>query len=670
MKSILLVSAVSLLIPETIMAQTDSVPDLKDRQLEEVTITARRAGTVKSRGVANADLINSLELLKAACCNLGESFTTNPSVDVSYSDAATGARQIKLLGLSGTYVQMLAENIPDYRGAASPYSLGYIPGPWMNGIQVSKGCSSVKNGYESVTGQINIDFKEPQAAEQVNFNMYMNFMAKMDVNADANIHVNNKLSTGLMLHYEDNLSSHDDNDDGFLDEPKVRQYNLQNKWAYFSGRYILHAYIRALKEKREGGQTAKHAVADAVHGLFKIDMETSRMEIAAKNAFILDREHNTNIALILSGTLHELSSAFGMKGYDVNGKNAYASLMFETEFGKAHSLSAGVGLNHDYYDQWLEDNSAARGKSIEKETTPGAYVQYTYNLDDKLIAMGGVRIDHSSVYGTFVTPRVHVKWSPDKVVSLRVSAGKGYRTVHALAENHYLLASGRQLVVEDLRQERAWNYGVSTALYIPLFGKTLNLNAEYFYTDFGQQAVIDYDSNPGEIRIGNLHGKSYSRTWQVDASYPVFKGMTVTAAYRRNDTESTYGGELMERPLTSRYKGLLTASYKTPLGLWQLDATLQLNGGGRLPGPYELPEGGESWPRSFGSYGQVSAQVTRWFRHFSVYAGGENLTGFKQKNPIINAENPWSSAFDPTMVWGPVQGRMFYVGIRVNFEKM
>lgn len=238
MKLELLASALMVLLPEIAVAQSDSVPEMKDQQLKEVTVTTRRAGTVKSRGVANADLINSLELLKAACCNLGESFTTNPSVDVNYSDAATGAKQIKLLGLSGTYVQMLAENIPAYRGAASPYSLGYIPGAWMKGIQVSKGSSSVKNGYESMTGQINIGFKEPQDAEMVNFNMYMNTMAKVDINADANIHINNRLSTGLMLHYEDNLSSHDDNGDGFLDEPKVRQYNIQNKWGYF--RFIRH----------------------------------------------------------------------------------------------------------------------------------------------------------------------------------------------------------------------------------------------------------------------------------------------------------------------------------------------------------------------------------------------------------------------------------------------
>lgn len=669
MKETILAAVTFTLLPYAIKAQNDSVPEMKDQQLKEVTVTTRRAGIVKSRGVANADLINKLDLLKAACCNLGESFTTNPSVDVNYSDAATGARQIKLLGLSGTYVQMLTENMPNYRGAASPYSLGYIPGPWMNGIQVSKGSSSVKNGYESITGQINIGFKEPQDPEQINLNLYVNSMAKTDINADANIHLNDKLSTNLMLHYEDNFNEHDDNGDGFMDEPDIKQYNIQNKWAYFSDKYILHAYIRALKEERGSGQMHGNDNTDNGHGLFKIGLETERVEIATKNAFILDHEHNTNVALMLSGTLHDLDSKFGLKKYDVNSKNVYASLIFETEFSKVHSLSAGISLNHDYYDQWLENGDAVRDKSIEKETTTGAYAQYTYNLSDKLVAMGGLRIDHSSAYGTFVTPRIHVKWSPNDIVSIRASAGKGYRTVHALAENHYLLASGRKLVIDDLQQEKAWNYGLSTALYIPLAGKTLNLNAEYFYTDFSQQAVIDYDSNPKEIRITNLAGKAYSHTWQIDASYPVFSGMTLTAAYRYSNAKSTYGGILAERPLTSKSKGLLSASYKTPLGLWQFDATLQLNGSGRMPTPYELPDGTESWERRFGSYEQVSAQITRWFRRFSVYIGGENLTGFKQKNPIICAENPWSDKFDPTMTWGPVQGRMFYIGIRINFEK-
>ena len=283
--------------------------------------------------------------------------------------------------------------------------------------------------------------------------------------------------------------------------------------------------------------------------------------------------------------------------------------------------------------------------------------------------MAGIRVDHSNLYGTFFTPRFHVKYAPNEIVNLRISAGKGYRSVHALAESNNLLASGRNLVIDDLEQEAAWNYGISSSFYIPLYGKTLKLNAEYYHTHFNHQAVIDYDSNPTEIRITNLNGKSYSNTFQIDASYPVVKGLELTAAWRWNDVKSTYGGKLMEKPLTSRYKGLVTASYKTPLGIWQFDATLQLNGGGRMPTPYTLADGTPSWDSRFSAYEQVSAQITRWFRHFSVYVGGENLTGFRQKQTIINAADPWSSTFDPTMVWGPVHGAMFYAGIRINMGR-
>jgi len=620
---------------------------IKTQNLNNVTITSRRSGTRKMGGAVNGVMINKEELFKAACCNLGESFTTNPSVDVNYSDAATGAKQIKLLGLSGTYVQMLTENLPNFRGAAAPYALDYVPGPWMSGIQVSKGASSVKNGYESITGQIDVEYLKPDAEEGVTLNLYGNTMSRMDANADANIHLNSQLSTELLAHYQDDFGHHDINDDGFLDQANVRQWNLQNRWHYRASNYIFHGGISMMKEKREGGHTEHTSHA------YKIGIETNRYEGYMKHAFILNPEHGTNIALMTNLTMHKLDANYGHKQYYVNQKNAYAQLLFETNFTKQHSLSAGLSLNHDYLTK------------DEKETTQGIYAQYTYNLNDKVVAMAGLRADHSNRYGTFVTPRFHLKLTPNEIVSLRLSVGKGYRTVWALAENNYLLASGRQLVIDDLKQEQAWNSGISSSFYIPLFGKTLKLNAEYYHTHFNEQAVIDYDSNPTEIHITNLDGKSYSNTIQLDASYPVVQGLELTAAWRWNEVKCTYGGKLMEKPLTSRYKGLVTASYKTPLGLWQFDATLQLNGGGRMPTPVD-----GLWSERFGAYEQVSAQITRWFRHFSIYVGGENLTGFRQKQPIINAADPWSSTFDPTMVWGPVQGAMFYAGIRVNFGRL
>ena len=626
---------------------------MKTENLSNVTITSRRAGTRKLGGVENGVQITRAELCKAACCNLGESFVTNPSVDVNYNDAATGAKQIKLLGLSGTYVQMLTENLPNFRGAAAPYALDYVPGPWMNSIQVSKGSSSVKNGYESITGQIDVEYLKPDADQGVTVNLYGNTKSRMDANADANIHLNDKLSSEVLLHYQDDYGHHDDNNDGFLDQPNLRQWNLQNRWKYMGGSYIFHGGLSMMKEEREGGQTTHTMQMTSSKPLYKIGINTDRYEGYMKHAFILDSERGTNIALMGSASMHLLDANYGNEHYSVNQKNAYAQLMFETNLTDQHNLSVGLSLNHDYLT------------SSDKETTPGAYAQYTYNLNNKIVAMAGLRVDHSSIYGTFVTPRFHLKLAPNDIVSLRLSAGKGYRTVHAMAENNYLLASGRQLVIDDLQQEQAWNYGASGSLYIPLFGKTLKLNAEYYYTHFSEQAVIDYDSNPTQIRITNLDGRSYSNTLQIDATYPVVKGLELTAAWRWNDVKCTYGGKLMEKPLTSRYKGLVTASYKTPLGIWQFDATLQLNGGGRMPTPVD-----GLWSERFGAYEQVSAQITRWFRHFSIYVGGENLTGFHQKQAIINAADPWSSSFDPTMIWGPVHGAMFYAGIRINIGRL
>lgn len=664
----LLLSAL-LVVGTEAYAQSDSI--FKDETLQEVKVVARKAGTSHLAGAVNGIAINKDELFKAACCNLGESFTTNPSVDVAYNDAATGARQIKLLGLSGTYVQMLTENLPNFRGAAIPYALGYVPGPWMKGIQVSKGSASVKNGYESITGQINVDYLQPEDEQKVEANLFGDTKSRIEVNADANVHLSPKWATEIMLHHENVFQNHDDNGDWFYDMPGKEQYNVQNRWVYKGDSYIFHGGLGALKEIRTGGQDGGHLhfsypnnVSSYANGIYRIKLHTYRYEGYMKHAFILNKEHGTNIAFMGSASMHQLDAQYGKKFYGLNEKNLYGSLMFETNFTNRHNLSAGLSLNHDYLGQdgYLPKN--------EKETTPGAYAQYTYTLGTQLAAMAGIRLDHSSIYGTFFTPRFHVKYTPADAISIRLSAGKGYRTVFAMAEYNYLLASGRtlQLANDGLRQEEAWNYGVSTAFYIPLAGKTLKLNAEYYYTDFKNQAVVDYDYDASTILIDNLQGKSYSHTFQIDASYPLLKGLELTAAYRLNDVKCSYGTDhaLKEKPLTSKYKALFTASYKTPLALWQFDVTLQLNGGGRNPDPYLLADGTPSWERRFHSYEQVSAQITRWFRHWSIYVGGENLTGFKQKTPIYGTSDPWGKDFEPTLVWGPVEGRMFYAGVRVE----
>ena len=677
---ILLATMTVSLCPQRAAAQsagtdTTGVATDDEKEIGEVTVVANPQGRRLSRGVGVTEIITAKELQRAACCNLGESFTTNPSVDVSYSDAATGAKQIRLLGLSGTYVQMLTENIPNYRGAAQPYALGFIAGPWMQSIQVSKGASSVKNGYESITGQINVEFKKPQATEFADANLYVNSKGKLEANIGANVHLNNRLSTALLGHYELLDKAHDSNGDGFMDMPKIRQLALQNRWAWMGDHYVFQASVKGLKEKRTGGQTTAHGqTADAHHGSYGISITNERYEAFTKNAYIFDKERSTNVALILAGSLHHENALYGYKLYNTDQTNGYASLMFESDFGEHHSVSTGLSVNYDYYKQYFvtENSAEAAGwQQNDRETTPGAYAQYTYKVGERFTLMAGLRADHSSEYGWFVTPRTHLKYEPVDGLTLRASAGLGYRTTHPLAENNYLLASGREVVIDDnLEQERAWNFGLSAAYEVEVAEKKLQLAADYYYTDFDHQVVVDLDSDPHAIHFTNLRGRSYSHTYQLEATYPFFRGFTLTATYRRTNVKSTYGGRRLEKPLTGRYKGLITASYQTPLGLWQFDATLQLNGSGRMPEPYQLADGSWSWENRYPAYAQLSAQVTRLFRYWSIYLGAENLTGYKQKNPIVEAANPWSRNFDSTMVWGPVHGAVFYLGVRVNWTKI
>lgn len=636
--------------------------------LNEVSVVKRKIATSKLRSsVMNVDVLSDAELCRAACCNLGESFTTNPSVDVSYSDAATGAKQIQLLGLSGTYVQMLTENIPNFRGAASPYGLGYVPGTWMQSIQVSKGISSVKNGYEALTGQINVEFKKPQTSDVVSANIFASTSQRFEVNADAATNLTDKWSTMIFAHGENETMGHDSNNDGFLDLPKVKQYHLFNRWAYDGDAYKFQAGIKGLQEERISGQM------DQVETPYTVGISTDRIEGFIKQAYIFDKAHNSNVALILSGSIHNQDAHFGLKRYNVDQQNGYASLMYETEFSPRHSLSTGLSLNYDEYDQRyrvLADGNEPMIPALEREIVPGAYAQYTFNMDDKLILMAGLRGDHSSKYGYFMTPRAHIKYLPSEMFHLRLSAGKGYRTNHVLAENNYLLASSREVIIEpNLLQEEAWNYGASLTSYIPICGKDMTVNLEYFYTNFLHQAVVDMDSNPHQIAFTNLDGDSYSHVFQAEVSYPIVEGLTLTAAYRDTNVKTTYNGVLMDKPLTSKYKGLFTTSYQTPMGIWQFDATVQLNGGGRMPTPYTLADGSASWASSYDAFEQLNFQVTRYFRYWSVYVGGENLTNFTQSNPIIDASNPWGSNFDSSMIWGPVHGAKVYIGARFNIDR-
>lgn len=639
----------------------------EDLELQEVVISERNPGTISQRtSVLQEQKITYAEICRAACCNLGESFETNPSVDVAYSDATTGAKQIKLLGLAGTYVQMLTENYPNFRGVSSPFGLDYVPGAWMDGIYISKGTSSVKNGYEALAGQINVEYKKPTTADILSVNLFANDAQRMEVNTDGSWHINEKLSTGLFAHYSNDMKGHDGNDDGFLDYPKTNQLNLMNRWNYESGKYMSQYGGRFIHEERTGGQDPKQINNNP----YEISLKTNRGEMYTKQAYVIEAgELTESVALIASGSIHDQESMFDDKKYDVTQKNLYASLLYEKDFSHKHNLSTGASLNYDEFKEVLQTNNYNR-----REAVPGAYAQYTYNLNDKFIMLAGIRGDYSTMHGAFVTPRLHLKYNPYEWVHLRGSVGKGYRTANILAENNYLLASSREVnIADNLDQEEAWNAGLNATFYIPIADKQLTIIGEYYHTNFLNQVVVDMDSDPHAINFYNLgDGKSYTSSSQIEMSYPFFKGFTFTAAYRWTNSTSDYTNPetgtvtRMSKPLLNDYKGLATASYQTPLGKWQFDLTAQFNGGGRMPTPDVI---NPLWDETFSQHAVVNAQITKYFRNWNIYLGVENLFDYRQDNPIIDAASPRNDNFDATMIWGPVHGRKVYAGLRFSIPR-
>jgi len=635
-------------------------------ELNEVVISGRTPSTIKSRMSAlQTETITTAELFRAACCNLSESFETNPSVDVSYSDAVTGAKQIQLLGLSGKYVQTLTENYPNFRGAASVYGLDYIPGPWMESIQISKGAASVKNGYESFTGQMNVEYKKPKETDLFNLNLFSSDAGRYEGNADATFFLNKKLSTVILMHYSNEATQHDDNGDTFLDSPTKHQFNVMNRWQYQSGKYFSQFGVRFLQDYRMSGQTSK-TLKDNSLTPYTINVNSNRTEFFTKNAYLLDEEKNGSIALIFTGSYQEQKSNYSTSIYDVYANNLYASLLYETKLSEMHQLGTGLSMNWDKYAQSIT-LPYSLSTQPDRETTTGAYAEYTF-MTEKFTALTGLRVDYSSLFkSAFVTPRLHLKYMPFQWVNLRASAGKAYRTMFVMPENSFYLASNRRFEIDtDLKQESGWNYGTSLSFYIPINNKELTVSGEWYYTDFRNQVITDVDSDTHAVKFYNSD-KSYANSVQVEASYPAFNRFNILAAYRWINAQAEYGGKRMKTPLTSNYKAMVTASYEAPLKKWVFDFTTQFNGGGRMPTP---DANNPLWNNRFDSYTIMNAQITKNFREWNIYGGVENITDFTQKNPIVSYDNLYGNNFDATMVWGPTMGRKFYLGIRINIEKL
>lgn len=640
-------------------------------EIGEVTVIKKDRGTYLS--VINpiqTERIGGAELHKAACCNLAESFETNPSVDVSYSDAVTGAKQIRLLGLEGTYSLLQIENMPNLRGLATTFGLTYIPGPWLESIQVSKGAASVLNGYESIAGQINAELKKPDSNEKLFLNTYANVHGRKEFNANTNIRVvKNLVSTGLFVHASDLSKRNDENGDGFLDSPLSRQLQLQNRWKYMDQKGLMaQAGVNVLMEDRLGGQIGfEQEMTPSLTNPYGINIKTNRLDGFFKTGYVFPN-NRTAVAFLSNASYHKTNSFYGLNDYDANETRFYANAVLTRDLDEAaiHSLNSGFSFVFDKIDEILYGRNISR-----KEQVPGIFAEYTLKPNEDLTFMAGIRADFHNLFGTFVTPRMHFRYKAGEHVTIRSSAGKGYRTANVISENSFMLANARYLQwEEDAMLEEAWNYGFALVQNYTLLGRELQLNAEYYRTDFQSQLVVDRETSAENIILAPLNGKSFANSMQFDIRWQPIERLDLLLAYRVNDVQQTIGGVLKEKPLTSRYKGLINLNYSTNLKKWMFDYTIQFNGGGRIP---QYPTDDTNvilGNREFSPYTIMNAQITKYFRYWNIYVGSENLTNFTQKNPIAGADNPFGSAFDATNVWGPVIGQKIYLGLRftLNYE--
>jgi outer membrane receptor for ferrienterochelin and colicin len=645
-----------------------------NNKLSDVTVYARKSSYfASSLTPVRTQVIGEVELYKAACCNLSESFETNPSVDVSYNDAVTGTKQIQMLGLSGTYTQLTVENMPGPRGIATSNGLGLIPGPWIESIQLTKGTGSVANGFESMAGQINIEEKKPQTAERFFLNAYTNEVGKTDINLDLSKKLSNKWSTALLLH-DDFLANKymDQNKDGFRDLPTGNQFNIQDRWQYAdAGGLMAQVGIKALWDNRIGGQVKFDPASDKfTTDAYGIGLNTKRYEVFGKIGYVFPEKKYKSVGLQVSVFDHTQTDYFGLTAYDAKQQDLYSNLIYQSIIGNTnHKFRTGVSFQYDHYDELFMTDKYAR-----KEAVTGAFFEYTWDLSPEFNIVAGVRGDYNNLYGAFVTPRINARYQPFKNTTIRLSGGRGQRTANIFAENTGLFVSSRQVVIASpssqgaygLNPEVAWNEGISIDQKFKLFDHAGSIVLDYFRTDFTNQVVADADKTASAIYFSNLQGKSYSNSFQAEINYSPIDRLDIRLAYRLFDVKTTYHGELLQRPLVARQRAFGSLHYET-LDKWKFDFTAQFVGQKRLPYSADNPSQFQ-WSTYSPSYTVMNAQVSKTLNSWDIYLGVENLADFYQKQLIIDAADPFSQYFDASIVWGPTFGRMVYAGVRFKLK--
>lgn len=635
-------------------------------ELDEAEVTARKdAVHLSTTETINTAHMGREHLQKAACCNLSESFTTDASIDVVENDAVAGTKKILMLGLDGTYSQILFEGIPLIRGLASTYGLTYIPGTWIESLQVSKGAGSVVNGFESMTGQINLEYWKPEHEEKAFFNTYLNHMGRLEGNGYFRQRINDKWSTMLLAHGRTSLMNVDNNGDGYVDMPLDNEIQVFNRWKYQGARRESMFGVRFLADDKLGGQVGFNpGINREDQPYFGMRVRTRLVSAFGKSGFMFPETPWKSIGLQADVSYHEQDAYFGRRDYlgtHTSGyfNGIYQSMIFTTD----HRFKTGVSFRLDDYQQSYTDSSFNRTEII-----PGAFLEYSWTHKEKFSLVAGARADYHNLFGAFLSPRLHTKYNFSPLSVLRFSGGRGFRSPVLFAENISPLASSREVrVLETPQAEVSWNSGVSFLQKFTIAGMEGHFNVDYFYTWFENQLIADMDYSARQLLFYNLDGSSYSHSLQADFVLKPLEGFETKLAYKRYEVRTTYLAQgLQDRPFVPRDRALLNLAYNTKYDIWKFDFTTNWYGVSRIPSTAENPIEHQRDTRS-PSYFMLSAQVTKAFKFGEIYIGGENLLNYKQAQPIIDPENPFGEVFDASMIWGPIAGTIVYVGLRTNF---
>jgi len=664
------------------------------KKLQEVTVEGRIPPSFMSMETINTTVMTGKELMKAACCNLSESFETNPAVEVNYGDAVTGAKQIQMLGLSGNYTQMTQENMPGVRGLMSNYGMGFTPGPWVESIQVTKGVGSVANGYESMTGQINVELKKPdwntRTREKLFVNVYGNSMGRLEANINTTQKLSKKWFVTHLLHGNVLQNKVDHNHDNFLDLPTGQQLNALQRWRFDDGKGVSAQFgIQAITDQRTGGQYFRHGNPYS-YKAYEIDLNNQQIQGFGKLGYIFPRKKFQSIGLMVSVTDNKTTQNFGKTAYSGKQNTLYGNLIYQSIIGSTNlKFRVGASFRRDKYDESLvRDFYGTKSYHFGRtEIVPGAFGEITWTPVPRFTTVAGLRVDQHSIFGNWITPRLHLKYDLSEKSILRASAGQGRRVSNILAENSSVFASNRTVFFPrgentpgaytsniyspgdiiytegGLKPEVSWNYGLSWNHSFRLNNRNGNLTIDAYRTDFVNQVVVDLDKSSSQVWFYNLKGKSWSNALQIQVEYEIIKRLDIRMAYKWLNVKQTINGKLRDRPFVSSDRFFINLAYKT-LSKWTLDATLNWNGSKRIPST-ELDPEEIRFPDRSPSFFLLNGQASKSLgKNLELYLGGENLLDFRQSKLIKNPENPYGAGFDASLVWGPVFGRMIYGGLR------